>query len=136
LLSVTAPTENSVWPHDTRHGMMAGLLGAVPRDLGWDITGRKVLVDDGPQLVRGVVVWEFEDTGRRRALVRYASLSGVAVSRLHWVDELWPCWAAGACGDTYAGGEVAAPAVNSDTPVRRTTGCRRVIELPLRLSCH
>ncbi len=94
-------------------------------------------MDDGIKLVRGVVVWEFEDTGRRRALVRYAALSGVVVSRLHWVDELWPTWTAGAAGDTDNSADNSDTlGVNSDAPTVGTTGCGRVIELPLRLSCH
>lgn len=51
---------------------------------------RRVLVPVGGRLRPGTVLWTYDDTGRERALVRYASVSGVVVRRLHWADELRP----------------------------------------------
>ena len=42
--------------------------------------------DGGP--LYGTVLWEYVDTGRARALVRYELPGGLVVRRLHWSDEL------------------------------------------------
>lgn len=38
----------------------------------------------------GEVLFSYLDTGRWRSLVRYTTVSGVRVVRLHWSDELEP----------------------------------------------
>lgn len=63
--------------------------GAGPR--GSDQTveaGAAVLVRDAARWVPGTVLWHYPDCDRERALVRYVSVSGVVVRRLHWLDEL------------------------------------------------
>ena len=52
--------------------------------------GAAVLVRDGQRWVTGTLLWHYPEGERERALVRYVSLSGVVVRRLHWVDELRP----------------------------------------------
>ena len=52
------------------------------------MTAETVLVEHLGSWVPGSVLWEYEDTRRRRALVRYQLQSGFVVRRLHWRDEL------------------------------------------------
>jgi hypothetical protein len=49
-----------------------------------------VLVVHDHQWLPGVILWQYLDTGRPRALVRYETPAGHVVRRLHWVDELCP----------------------------------------------
>ncbi|MGH8895005.1 MAG: hypothetical protein ACRDWY_17135 [Actinomycetes bacterium] len=50
--------------------------------------GEAVFVEDDGRWLPGVIQWEYHDTGRVRALVRYTTASGVVVRRLHWRDQL------------------------------------------------
>jgi len=54
------------------------------------VLGESVWVPDNGTWLPGILLWEIVDTGRRRALVRYAVQGGVIVRRLHWRDELLP----------------------------------------------
>jgi hypothetical protein len=54
------------------------------------VTGETVLVEHVGSWLQGTVLWEYMDTGRLRALVRYELRSGLVVRRLHWRDELQP----------------------------------------------
>jgi hypothetical protein len=49
---------------------------------------RQVWVPHDGQALYGTVLWEYVDTGRPRALVRYALPGGLVVRRLHWSDQL------------------------------------------------
>ena len=49
-----------------------------------------VMVEHDHQWLPGVILWQYLDTGRPRALVRYETPSGHVVRRLHWTDELCP----------------------------------------------
>jgi hypothetical protein len=47
-----------------------------------------VLIEHRGSWLAGTVLWEYQDSGRTRALVRYDLPSGVTVRRSHWADEL------------------------------------------------
>jgi hypothetical protein len=56
------------------------------------VTVETVLVEHLGSWLQGKVLWEYTDTRRLRALVRYELPSGLVVRRLHWRDELRsPC---------------------------------------------
>lgn len=56
------------------------------------MSGEPVLVEHRDSWLQATVLWEYEDVGRRRALVRYELPGGLIVRRLHWRDELQtPC---------------------------------------------
>ena len=50
--------------------------------------GEAVSVEQGGAWVPGTVLWEFQDNGRARALVRVVTAGGIVVRGLHWSDEL------------------------------------------------
>jgi hypothetical protein len=52
------------------------------------VSGQMVLVEHRERWVPGVVLFEYVDVGRLRALVRYELPGGLIVRRLHWRDEL------------------------------------------------
>jgi hypothetical protein len=52
------------------------------------VTGETVLVEYLGSWLPGRVLWEYTDTRRLRALVRYELPSGQIVRRLHWRSEL------------------------------------------------
>jgi hypothetical protein len=54
------------------------------------VEGETVLVDHRGEWLPGTVLWEYQDTGRRRALVRFETAAGLVIRQLRWVDELRP----------------------------------------------
>jgi hypothetical protein len=52
------------------------------------VLGKPVLVEHAETWLPGLVLWEYADIGRLRALVRYELPGGLIVRRLHWRDEL------------------------------------------------
>jgi hypothetical protein len=52
------------------------------------VSRQTVLVDHLGSWLPGVVLWEYSDVGRQRALVRYELPGGMVVRQLHWQDEL------------------------------------------------
>ena len=50
-----------------------------------------MLVDYLGEWLSGTVLWEYRDTGRSRALVRFVTVAGLVVRQLRWSDELRPC---------------------------------------------
>ena len=52
--------------------------------------GETVLVDHSGEWLPGTVLWEYQDTGRWRALVRFETAAGLVIRQLRWVDELRP----------------------------------------------
>ena len=50
--------------------------------------GAAVGLEHHGRWVSGTVLWEYNDNGRARALVRVEAGSGVVVCQLHWCDEL------------------------------------------------
>jgi hypothetical protein len=56
------------------------------------VSRETVLVDHLGSWLPGVVLWEYSDVGRQRALVRYELPGGMVVRQLHWRSELRaPC---------------------------------------------
>jgi hypothetical protein len=55
------------------------------------VQGEAVLIDHGGQWLPGIVLWEYLDTGRPRALVRFESPAGWVLRQLRWIDELRSC---------------------------------------------
>ena len=71
-------------------------MGARRRQPGGRVSSEtvlvNVLVNHLESWLPGVVLWEYSDIGRLRALVRYELPGGLVVRRLHWRDELrTPC---------------------------------------------
>jgi hypothetical protein len=54
------------------------------------VQGEAVLVEHLGEWLPGKVLWEYRDTGRRRALVRFETVAGLAIRQLRWIDELRP----------------------------------------------
>ena len=50
--------------------------------------GAAVALEHHGRRVSGTVLWQYNDTGRDRALVRVEAGGGVVVCQLHWCDEL------------------------------------------------
>ena len=50
-----------------------------------------VLVEYLGEWLPGTVLWEYLDTGRPRALVRFETVAGLVIRQLRWSDELRPC---------------------------------------------
>jgi len=75
----------------------------------------------------GEVLFSYLDTGRWRSLVRYTTLSGVRVVRLHWSDELDPLGARVVELDvTEASGvELIPPQLDGERGATRGNGPRR-----------
>jgi hypothetical protein len=55
------------------------------------VQGEAVLVDHWGQWLPGAVLWEYVDTGRPRALVRFETPAGLVLIQLRWIDELRSC---------------------------------------------
>ncbi len=47
-----------------------------------------MLVEHQGEWLRADVLWEYDDGGRRRALVRFETRAGLVVRQLRWADEL------------------------------------------------
>jgi hypothetical protein len=52
--------------------------------------GQQVSVRHLGTWLPAVVIWEYVDTGRPRALVRFETEAGLVLRQLRWVDELRP----------------------------------------------
>jgi hypothetical protein len=48
------------------------------------------LVEHLGRWLPALVIWEYVDTGRPRALVRFETVAGLVLRQLFWVDELQP----------------------------------------------
>jgi hypothetical protein len=55
------------------------------------VQGESVLVCHLGEWLPGTVLWEYRDTGRRRALVRFETAAGLVVRELRWAEELRSC---------------------------------------------
>src|SRR4051812_15114478 len=57
--------------------------------LSWvGVQGESVLVCHIGIWLPGTILWEYQDTGRRRALVRFETAAGLVIRELRWIDEL------------------------------------------------
>lgn len=74
----------------TRHTRPGGGSGR-HRSHEVGVQGEAVLVDYLGEWLPGTVLWEYLDTGRPRALVRFETAAGLACRQLRWIDELRPC---------------------------------------------
>jgi hypothetical protein len=54
------------------------------------VQGEAVLVEHLGEWLPGTVLWEYLDTGRPRALVRFQTVAGLVIRQLRWSDELRP----------------------------------------------
>jgi hypothetical protein len=52
------------------------------------VSSESVLVPRDADWLPGIVLWEFMETGRSRALVRYELPGGLVIRRAYWRDEL------------------------------------------------
>jgi hypothetical protein len=52
------------------------------------VHGAAVALEHHGRWVSGTVLWQYNDNGRDRALVRVEAGGGVVVCQLHWCDEL------------------------------------------------
>jgi hypothetical protein len=52
------------------------------------VQGESVLVRHLGEWLPGTVLWEYRDTGRPRALVRFETAAGLVIRELRWRDEL------------------------------------------------
>jgi len=88
--------------------------------------GTRVVVPE-PGAGAGEVLFSYLDTGRWRSLVRYTTLSGVRVVRLHWSDELEPVGARVVELDVTGapGVELIPPQPDGDRGATRRNGPRR-----------
>lgn len=50
--------------------------------------GRPMRIEHGGQWLAAVVLWQYPDAGRTRALVRFETPGGFTVRRPCWLDEL------------------------------------------------
>ena len=67
-------------------------VGAERGALFWgaSVHGEAVLVEYLGEWLSGTVLWEYRDTGRARALVRFETTAGLVMRQLRWSDELRP----------------------------------------------
>jgi hypothetical protein len=54
------------------------------------VQGQQVSVEHLGQRLPALVIWEYVDTGRLRALIRFETAAGLVVRQPFWVDELYP----------------------------------------------
>jgi hypothetical protein len=76
---------------DDRRRTRPGGRSGTRRSAGERVQGETVLVDHLGEWLPGTVLWEYRDTGRPRALVRFETAAGLVIRQLRWIDELRPC---------------------------------------------